>query len=57
MRVLRNPTETPLNVLPEVVVTGYRPIKLETYYPLGTDYPYTGHSQLTVPITDKVAME
>lgn len=42
------------NLLPEVTVTGYRPIELRTYYPLGKDYPWTGHSQLIIPITDKV---
>lgn len=45
------------NILPEVVVTGYRPIELRTYYPLGRDYPYTGHSQLHIPITEEAADE
>ena len=39
------------NFLPEVIVKGYRPIELKTYYPLGKDYPYTGHSELNIPIT------
>ena len=43
--------------LDEVTVTGYRPIELKTYYPLGKDYPWTGHSQLNIPITKEVADE
>lgn len=43
------------NFLPEVIVKGYRPIELKTYYPLGKDYPYTGHSQLDIPITVEAA--
>ena len=43
------------NFLPEVIVKGYRPIELKTYYPLGKDYPYTGHSELNIPITIEAA--
>jgi hypothetical protein len=45
----------PQNVLPEVTVTGYRPIELKTYYPLSKEYPLTGHSELYIPITNDVA--
>ena len=45
------------NILPELTVTGYRPIKLRTYYPLGKEYPYTGHSKLEIPLTDRIANE
>ena len=45
----------PLNIAPETVITGYRPIILETYYPgPGSYYPLTGHSLLEIPITDTV---
>ena len=43
------------NFLPEIVVKGYKPIELKTYYPLGKDYPYTGHSELNIPITVEAA--
>lgn len=36
--------------LPELQVTGYAPIRLTTYYPVVSKYPYTGHSELEVPI-------
>jgi len=39
----------PVNILPEVVVEGYRPIKLRTYYPGNKWYPLTGHSRLEIP--------
>lgn len=43
----------PINVLPEVTIEGYRPIVLDTYYPIiSKDYRATGHSKLTVPIND-----
>ena len=48
---------TPLNIAPEVVVTGYKPIELQTYYPLISEYPLTGHSSVSIPITDNVAKE
>lgn len=47
----------PQNMLPEVNVTGYRPIELQTYYPLGKEYPYTGHSKLRIPISDNVSKD
>lgn len=41
-------------MLPEVLVNGYSPIKLTTYYPITSEeYPYTGHSELEVPISKK----
>ena len=42
----------PIKQIPEVVVNGYRPIVLDTYYPAISEYPTTGHSKLTVPIND-----
>lgn len=36
--------------LPEFAVDGYAPIRLTTYYPGVSKYPYTGHSELRVPI-------
>ena len=37
--------------LPEAVVTGYAPLRLTTHYPIISEkYPYTGHSELAVPI-------
>ena len=34
----------------EIVKTGYKPIVLNTYYPAVSDYPWTGHSTLSIPI-------
>lgn len=48
---------TPLNIAPEVVITGYKPIELQTFYPLISEYPLTGHSSLSIPITDNIAKE
>ena len=36
--------------LPEVTAQAYAPIRLNTYYPVVSDYPYTGHSELKIPI-------
>ena len=47
----------PLNIAPEVTITGYRPIRLKTFYPLHKGYPITGHSTLKIPITSKVVQE
>lgn len=41
-------------ILPELTVTGYAPLRLRTYYPIISDYPYTGHSKLDIPINDDV---
>lgn len=40
----------PGKTLPEVVVNGYAPIRLTTYYPIVSKYPWTGHSKLDIPI-------
>ena len=36
--------------LPEVTTEAYAPIRLTTYYPVVSKYPYTGHSELKIPI-------
>jgi hypothetical protein len=36
--------------LPEVTAQAYAPIRLTTYYPVVSKYPYTGHSELKIPI-------
>ena len=38
----------------ETIINGYAPVKLRTFYPLGNEYPVTGHSELEVPISDNV---
>lgn len=37
-------------LLPEITVNGYRPIELYTYYPVISQFPFTGHSELYVPL-------
>lgn len=41
-------------MLPEITVTGYAPLRLKTYYPIISNYPYTGHSKLDIPINEDV---
>ena len=38
------------NILPEVIIEGYAPLRLTTYYPFVSEYPFTGHSTLDIPI-------
>lgn len=49
-RYAYNMHDVPGTTLPEVIVNGYAPIILDTYFPVASqEYPVTGHSMLAVP--------